>query len=429
MTGRGRAVPRPWLVLAALILTPGALLAAEGGHTPLPDLLLIVAAMLAVGKLFGEAAERLGMPAVLGELLAGVVLGTSLLGVIPASGMPGADFIGLLAELGVILLLFEVGLETDLKAMSRVGGASAAVAAVGVTLPFCLGYFYWLAVPHPVMGGGEDLATVAVFIGATLTATSVGITARVLADMGRMDTPEGRIILGAAVLDDVIGLVILSVVSGLASGGELSLVGIATTFAAAAGFLVAVVVAGNVVVPRLADRVTRMRVHGIVVALAIAVALALAAFAAKAGSALIIGAFAAGLILKGTAHGNTVQVQVKPVAQVLAPIFFVNVGAAADVTLLDPRAPGAGGLLLVAAVLTLLAIIGKIAAGWGAPWLKFQRLAVGVGMVPRGEVGLIFAGIGKQAGLLSEAAFNAVLLTVMATTFIAPLWLKRVFGR
>jgi Kef-type K+ transport system membrane component KefB len=165
------------------------------------------------------------------------------------------------------------------------------------------------------------------------------------------------------------------------------------------------------------------------VVFALAFALALAAFAAQVGSALIIGAFAAGLILKGTRHAHAVDEQIKPVAAVLAPIFFVNVGAAADVSLLDPRVEGAGGLLLVAGALTLLAIVSKLVAGWAAPWLRFDRLTVGVGMVPRGEVGLIFADVGRQAGLLSEATFGAVLLMVMATTFLAPVGLKLLSAR
>jgi Kef-type K+ transport system membrane component KefB len=428
MNRRGLRGPRTWLLLAILACWPGSLWAA-GGESGLPDLLLVVAAMLAVGKLFGEGAERLGMPAVLGELLAGVVLGPDLLGTIPVGAAPGADFIRLLAELGVILLLFEVGLETNLAAMSRVGSAAVAVAAIGVLLPFSLGYLYWSAVPHPVLGDAGDLGTVAIFIGATLTATSVGITARVLGDLGRMDTTEARIILGAAVLDDVLGLVILSVVSGLAAGGAISLAGVSSTFALVVGFLVAVVVVGYLVVPRLADRVARMRARGVVVVLSLAFALALAAFAAKLGSALIIGAFAAGLVLNRTSHVHTVETQVKPVAAVLAPIFFVNIGAALDLSVFNVAQPGAGGPLVVASVLTGLAVVGKVAAGWAAPWLPFRRLAVGVGMVPRGEVGLIFADVGRRTGLLGEGTFSAVLLMVMATTFLAPFCLKFIFGR
>jgi Kef-type K+ transport system membrane component KefB len=424
---RGRGAPRPWQLLAVGLIFPPALWAATG-DSQLPDLLLVLAAMLAAGKLLGEGAERLGLPSVLGELIAGLLLGPSLLGIVPTGAEPGAGMIAILAELGVILLLFEVGLETDLGKMFKVGSAALAVAAVGVAVPFALGYFYWAYVPHPIMGDGGDIGTVAIFVGATLTATSVGITARVLGDLGALETPEARIILGAAVIDDIIGLVILSVVSGIAAGEAMSITGIATTFAVAVGILVAVVMLGNILMPRLADRVARMRARGVVVALSLAFALAMAAFAAKLGSALIIGAFAAGLVLKGTRHSHTVEEQVKPVAAVLAPIFFVNVGAAADLAILDPRQSAGGGLVLVATVLTLLAIVGKLVAGWAAPWLRFRRLAVGVGMIPRGEVGLIFADAGRQAGLLSGATFSAVLLMVMATTFVAPVGLKLILG-
>ena len=208
-----------------------------------------------------------------------------------------------------------------------------------------------------------------------------------------------------------------------------SVAGIGTTFAVAIGFLVAAVMLGNLVIPRVADRLLRMRVRGMVVAVSIAFALALAALAAQVGSALIIGAFAAGLILRGTRHHETVEHQVQPVAALLAPIFFVNVGAAADLRLLDPTRPGAGGILLVAGALTLIAIGGKLVAGWGAPWARFDRLTVGTGMVPRGEVGLIFADVGRKAGLLSDTTFSIVLLMVMATTFIAPVALKLIFAR
>lgn len=428
MPGRSRRVPRPWHLLVLMLFCPPAL-AAAGGDAAFADLLLIVAAMLAAGKLLGEGAERLGYPSVLGELLAGLLIGPSVLGIVPAAGTPSADTIRVLAELGVILLLFEVGLETELKEMFKVGPAALAVALVGLTVPFALGYSYWALLPHPTMGDGAEVGTVAIFIGATLTATSVGITARVLADLGRMETPEARIILGAAVIDDVIGLVILSVVSGLAAGGSVSAFGVANTLVVAVGFLVVAVLVGNRLMPRVADRVTQMRVRGIVVAASLAFALTLAALAAKVGSALIIGAFAAGLILRGTRHAHTVEEQVRPVAAVLAPIFFVSVGAAADVRLLDPRQPGAGSLLVIALVLTILAVAGKMVAGWAAPWLPVHRLTVGAGMVPRGEVGLIFADVGRTAGLLSASTFNAVLIMVMATTFLGPLLLKLVIPR
>jgi len=381
----------------------------------IPGLFVILATMLVAAKLLGELAERIGQPAVLGELIAGVILGGSVLGVVPTEGAAG-EVVHVFAELGVVLLLFEIGLETDLREMFRVGPASLSVASVGVMLPFVLGFLYWAYVPHAAGGGATDLTTAAIFVGATLTATSVGITARVLSDLQQMSSPEARIIIGAAVIDDVLGLV------SLAPSGVLRI------FAVAVGFLVVAVLLGRFLAPHLFDLVVRMRVRYVLLVFAIAFALGLAALAALAGSALIIGAFAAGLILSGTNQFDTIEREVRPVASIFAPIFFVSVGASVNLDLLDPTREGAAGLLGVAAILTLLAIAGKLVAGWAAPWLRFRRLVVGVGMVPRGEVGLIFADIGRRAGILNEAVFGAILLMVMATTFVAPPALKALFG-
>jgi Kef-type K+ transport system membrane component KefB len=393
----------------------------------IPELFLVLAAMLIAAKLLGELAERVGQPAVLGELVAGVLLGGSVLGIVPAEG-GSAEVIHVLAELGVVLLLFEIGLETDLREMFRVGTASLSVATVGVVFPFVLGFGYWAFVPHAATGSSTDLTNAAIFVGATLTATSVGITARVLSDLERMHTKEAKIIIGAAVIDDVIGLVILTVVSGMAAGASLSALGILRISAIAVGFLVIAVLAGRFLVPRLFDLVVRMRVRYVLLVFAFAFALGLAAVASLAGSALIIGAFAAGIILSGTNQFDTIEREVRPVASIFTPIFFVSVGASVNLRLLDPTQEGSSGLLGVAAALTLLAIVGKIAAGWAAPWIPFRRIVVGVGMVPRGEVGLIFADIGRRAGVLNEAVFGAVLIMVMATTFVAPPALKLLFG-
>jgi Kef-type K+ transport system membrane component KefB len=392
-----------------------------------PSLFLVLAAMLIAAKLLGELAERIGQPAVLGELVAGVLLGGSILGIVPAEG-PVAEVVTVLAQLGVVLLLFEIGLETDLREMFRVGTASLAVATVGVVLPFVLGFAYWAYVPHAAGGGTTDLTTAAIFVGATLTATSVGITARVLSDLGQMGSQEAKIIIGAAVIDDVLGLVILSVVSGMAAGVSMPALGILRVFAVAVGFLIVALLVGRFVMPGLFDLVVRMRVRYVLLVFAFAFALGLAAVASAAGSALIIGAFAAGIILSGTNQFDTIEREVRPVASIFAPIFFVSVGASVNLRLLDPTRPGAASLLGVAAALTLLAIVGKIAAGWAAPWARFRRVVVGVGMVPRGEVGLIFADIGRRAGILNEAVFGAMLLMVMATTFVAPPGLKLLFG-
>ena len=396
-------------------------------HVSIPSLFLVLATMLVGAKLLGELAERIGQPAVLGELVAGVVLGGSVLGVVPASGT-AADVVRVFAELGVVLLLFEIGLETDLREMFRVGTASLSVAMVGVILPFALGFVYWAYLPHAASGGTTDLTTAAVFVGATLTATSVGITARVLSDLSRMNTQEARIIIGAAVIDDVIGLVILTVVSGMAAGASVSAFGILRISAVAVGFLVIAVLVGRFAVPRLFDLVVRMRVRYVLLVFAVAFALGLSAVAAVAGSALIIGAFAAGIILSGTNQFDTIEREVRPVASIFAPIFFVSVGASVNLRLLDPTQEGSAGLLGIAGALIVLAIAGKIAAGWAAPWVAYRRIVVGVGMVPRGEVGLIFADIGRRSGILNEAVFGAVLLMIMVTTFVAPPALKLLFG-
>jgi Kef-type K+ transport system membrane component KefB len=393
----------------------------------IPSLFLVLAAMLIAAKLLGELAERFGQPAVLGELIAGVILGSSVLGIVPVEGT-GAEIIHVFAELGVVLLLFEIGLETDLKEMFRVGTASLSVAAVGVILPFLLGFAYWAYLPHAASGGNTDLTMAAIFVGATLTATSVGITARVLSDLGQMNSEEAKIIIGAAIIDDVLGLVILTVVSGMAAGASVEALGILRVLAVAVGFLVIAVLVGRFAAPRLFDLVMRMRVRYVLLVFAMAFVLALSATAALVGSALIMGAFAAGLILSGTNQFDTIEHEVRPVASIFAPIFFVSVGASVNLGLLNPAREGAGGILGIAAILTLLAIIGKLAAGWAAPWVKFRRLVVGVGMIPRGEVGLIFADIGRRAGVLNDAVFGAVLLMIMVTTFVAPPGLKVLFG-
>ncbi len=419
-----RRLVRSGAILLLLVLAAAPLRAAGGdeGHVGVPSFLLTLAAMLFAAKLLGEAAERIGQPAVLGELLAGVLLGPTALGIIPAAG-GGAEALAILAELGVLVLLFEIGLETDLREMRRVGGPATAVAGVGVALPFLAGYLYWAHVPHG-FGDPATAGAAAIFIGAALTATSVGITARVLSDLGRLGSTEGRVIIGAAVLDDVLGLVILTVVSGIAAGGAVSPVGVAQVLAVAVGFLVIAIAVGGWVAPRAFAVIGRMKVQHAVPVLGLALCLALAAAADLAGSALIMGAFAAGIILARTDQRHAVEDRTRPVGALLTPVFFVIVGSSLNVGLLDPTRPGGLHLLLVALGLTVLAIVGKVAAGFAAPWARFRRLAVGIGMVPRGEVGLIFADVGRRSGLLGDDAFGVVLLMVMGTTFVAPPLLK-----
>lgn len=386
-------------------------------------LFLVLAVILLAARAAGEVFERLGQPAVLGELLAGVLLGTSMLGIVPtdAATADGA-MLHLLAELGVVILLFEIGLETDLRAMFRVGGPALAVAIVGVALPFLLGYLFW----HWYAGGAS---LTAIFVGATLTATSIGITARVLADLGVIHTTEARIIIGAAVIDDVLGLLILAVVEGLAETGTVSPASVATLIALAVGFLALAMGLGLALAPRLFALVDRLRVRGALLAVALSFALLLAFAADRIGLAAIVGAFAAGLILSRTNQFDEIVGRIRPVADVLTPVFFVSVGAAVDVTILDPRSAGNRSILLVGAALFGIAVLGKFAAGFAARRRGLNRLGIGIGMIPRGEVGLIFAQLGLLAGILTRDVFSALLIMVMATTLVTPPGLKWAFSR
>jgi Kef-type K+ transport system membrane component KefB len=399
-----------------------ALLAPEASGVSVEHFFFTLAIILAAAKLGGELAVRIGQPAVLGELITGVVLGSSVLAVIPASGSLH-EVIGLFAEIGVVILLFEIGLETDLREMFRVGPAAVIVALVGVAAPFVLGYLTWTLLT-------ADAGTVAVFVGATLTATSVGITSRVLSDLGKMNTPEARVILGAAIVDDVIGLVILAIVSGLAAGAALSAGTIVWKFVVAVGFLVVAVVLGRWFMPRIFSMIERMQVRGILFVTSFAFVLALAALAGTVGSALIIGAFAAGIILSTTNHFDLITKSIHPVSDLVAPIFFVYVGSSVNVALLNPASPQfAPQTLLLASALLVVAVAGKLASGYAVGWGRqpLNHIAIGVGMVPRGEVGLIFAHLGLANGVVGVPAFNALVIVVMLTTFVAPPLLKVLF--
>ncbi|HSJ09939.1 MAG TPA: cation:proton antiporter [Longimicrobiales bacterium] len=375
-----------------------------------PDFLFLLVAILVAAKLLGELAEKVGQPAVLGELLAGVLLGSSVLGVLD----PNVEVIHLLAEVGVVLLLFQIGLETNLPRLLKVGTAAAAVAVTGVVVPFVLGYLVALAL---------GLGTLpAVVCGAALTATSVGITARVLSDLGRLQEPESQIVLGAAVIDDIIGLIILAVVANIMAGGELTLASVGLTTVMAFGFVIGVVLVGRIVVPPLFDLLARVGREETLGTMALAFAFLIAFFADQVGSALIIGAFSAGLVLGPTPHAHVVEHGVLRLSMLFVPIFFVWVGAAVDVrTFTDPQ------VLLVGGSLIVVAILGKFVAGYAPFWFKGRKAVIGVGMMPRGEVGLIFAQMGLTTGALTSGLFSALTLMVMVTTFLAPPLLKILF--
>lgn len=386
--------------------------------------------MLVAAKLAAELFERLGQPAVLGELVAGMVLGASALRVIP-TGLDDSltAVFQLLADVGVVVLLFEIGLETDLRALLRVGPAATAVAAAGVALPFVLGFLYWRSGWHAPAQAAADPMTTAIFVGATLTATSVGITARVLNDLGVLQTLEARLVLGAAVIDDVLGLVILGVVSALAAGAAFTLLGGLRILGVAVAFLVAVLVVGRPLAPRILALVDRLRVRGALLVTVFTFLLLVCVLAERVGTAFIIGAFAAGLILAQTRQVDRIEERVKPVADIFTPLFFLRVGAALDLRIWNPLVPANRQVLVIAGVLLAIALVGKFASGWAVPWRHFNRAAVGVGMVPRGEVGLIFAQIGLAAGVFSSRLFGVMLFVVVATTLVTPPLLKWTLGR
>jgi Kef-type K+ transport system membrane component KefB len=376
----------------------------------LTPFLLAFACALLGAKLFGEVAERAGQPAVLGELLAGVLLGPSMLGLVPLSAG-----IQLVAEIGVILALFEVGLETELAKLIQVGGPALAVALAGMVLPFGAG-----ALVTRALGYGS-LASI--FVGAALTATSIGITARVLSQLQSLNTREGQIILGAAVVDDVLGLVILAVVGQIAEKGSVAASTVARSTGLAVGFLALAIALGIPVSRYLIGVVGKAGVRGVLVAVAVAFALLMAVAAHGAGSAEIVGGFAAGLVLARTNRRHDIDEALRPIVDVFAPVFFVSVGAQVDLALLNPFPEANRSALLLALGLSVVGFLGKFAAGFFA-WGPARRAFIGAGMVPRGEVGLIFASLGRATGALEQSVFVAVVVAVFATTFLAPPLLK-----
>ncbi len=408
---------------------------------PIAPLLLALIIILLTAKLGSELMERLGLPAVLGELLGGVILGNLIL-VNPQWGFweplrvspPGAEWaviIGGLAQLGIIILLFEVGLESTVQGMMKVGVSSLIVATFGVVAPFFLGYgVSWIFVkelPQPlraVVPAGFSLHYIHMFLGAVLCATSVGITARVFKDLNRLQSKEAQIILGAAVIDDVLGLIVLAVVSGVIRSAEmgqpmnpgsiLQLVTVATLF------LCGSLTLGALLVPKIMKQLARLRTAGVMLISSLLFAFTLSYLAGVAGLATIVGAFAAGLILDEVHfHGfrDDIRIEhlIRPVSTLLVPIFFVLMGIQVRLeTFADPAVLGvAGGL-------TLAAILGKQVCGFGVLEKNVDRLTVGIGMIPRGEVGLIFASIGKSLNVMDDSIFSAAVIMVIITTLITP---------
>jgi Kef-type K+ transport system membrane component KefB len=330
------------------------------------------------------------------------------------------SFVDIISRLAILVLLFMVGLEISLVEMKKVGKYATYVAVLGIVLPMVMGMGV-MRLLHPNNPLAVDL-----FVGGILTATSVGITARVLRDLGRDTMEEARIILGAAVIDDVLCLIVLAVVSGLAVTGSISISSIAITTGKAALFLVASLGIGIWLTPKLVRRLTHFGVSNLKLLFGVSFALLLAWLANVAQLATIVGAFAAGMVLNSffdrEVEGASLHELLSPIESLLVPLFFVWMGIQVKLETMANK-----DVLIAGLGLTIVAIAGKVAAGWGCP-PRLNRLAVGFGMMPRGEVGLIFAGIGRGIGVVDEGLFSAIVLLVMVTTVLAPILLRATLG-
>ncbi|GCE64678.1 cation:proton antiporter [cyanobiont of Ornithocercus magnificus] len=401
-------------------------------------------------RLLAEILVRLQLPTILGELLAGVLIGasgfhllvppetqstlsdsllslvSSLVSISPemVSEIYNESFPSLesVADLGLFALLFLAGLESELEELIAVGSQAFTVALAGVVLPFAFGTWGLMAIFH------VD-AVPAIFAGASMTATSIGITASVFGELGYLKTREGQIVIGAAILDDILGIVILAVVVALASGNSLEIVPIAKLIIAAAVFVIVAITLSRTAAPAFDWLIEQLKAPGEVLVASFVIT-ALSCFAATAiGLEAALGAFAAGLILSGSRYNHAIQQAVIPIVTLFATVFFVLVGAGIDLSVINPSNPSSRSSLVVAGFLLIIAIAGKLAAGWA--FLSKQptrRLVVGLGMMPRGEVGLIFLGLGTSAQLLSPSLETAILLMVVGTTFLSPLLLRLVLG-
>lgn len=416
----------------------------------LAGVLLSLVVIYVASKLGGELSKLVDLPPVLGELVAGVIVGTSALHLLmfPEGGAAASDsvlmtvlqwvgdlspeslssvfstqseVISVLAELGVIILLFEIGLESDLRELQKVGYQAAVVAVVGVVAPFAAGTVGLMML--------FNVPTIpAIFAGAALTATSIGITSKVLSELGYLKSKEGQIIVGAAVIDDVLGIIVLAVVASLAKTGEVDVLNVVYLIISATAFLLGAIFLGKFFNQSFVAIANKLQTRGQLVIPAFTFAFLMAFLANAIHLEAILGAFAAGLVLDETDKRKELDQQVVPIADILVPIFFVTVGAKADLSVLNPAVPANREGLIIAAFLIVVAIVGKLAAGWvvfGQP--QINRFAIGMGMVPRGEVGLVFAGIGAASGVLSKPLEAAIIIMVILTTFMAPPFLRVAF--
>ena len=372
------------------------------------EILFRLFVIFASAKIMGELFERFKQPALIGEILAGVILGPHLLNLIP-----NQEIYQVLAEIGVMILLFTVGLHIKVEDILKVGGRSTLVAVLGVVFPFVLGYLYTLIIQHSTIE--------AMFIGAAMVATSVGITARIFADLNLMDSEIARIILAAAVIDDILGMIVLAIVTG-AGQGTLSYVNLGVITLEAIGFVLFLILVGTRLARRYVPRVANLRTRNAVFALALIFLLGLSAAASWIKLAAIIGAFMAGLVLSEFNYRFQLTQKAEPLYDFLVPFFFVMLGSKVDLAVFMQSE-----IWLAAGLITVLAILGKL-IGCGLAVIKSgfkTALQVGVGMTPRGEVGMIVASIGLASGAISSKLYAVVIFMVVATTVLAPPFLRK----
>jgi Kef-type K+ transport system membrane component KefB len=378
--------------------------------------LISLASILFFSKVFGEIALKFGQNAIIGELLAGVFIGPSVLGIINETPV-----LSNISELGAIILLFEVGLSTDIKEFLKASGWAAAVAFVGVIVPYFLGYFVFLYF------GLTDIQ--AIFAGAVLTATSAGVTIRVFVDLKCLKTEETKIVLGAAVIDDIIGLTILAVVLKFVTGEIVSFGVVTHIIGSAVLFLVLSVVAGVLIAPTIFKFISKMKQCHVVFIMGIVFCFIVSAFSARIKLAPIAGAFIAGLVLSTIKQCEEIKKDIEPIYAVFVPIFFVLMGTKVDISIFNPFVAANREILVLTGVLFAVAFVGKTVAGFAVLKRGINKFLIGVSMVPRGEVGLIFAGIGLKNSVLETREYSALVAVIMLTTFIAPIILKYLISK
>ncbi|MDD9899329.1 MAG: cation:proton antiporter [Candidatus Melainabacteria bacterium] len=385
-------------------------------HDPVVPVLLGLSIVLIAAKLGAIIADRLKQPEVLGELLAGIIVGNLILFNFDAFEFIKHDHeIAIFAELGVIILLFDVGLESNVKEMLEVGIKSFLVAIVGVVTPFLIGYY----ITDLIIPGLEFINRL--FMGAILTATSVGITARVFKDLKFMKKEEARIVLGAAVIDDILGLIILAIVTGIAQTGQVEMGSIMGISFKAIAFVVLAVVLGVMLAHRTIKLISIFKIPGMMLTTALVLCFLGAYLANQAGLATIVGAFAIGLVLeevhfKSFLAEYSIHDYIKPISFLLVPIFFVMTGMQVDVSVFTKPST-----VIAALAITAVAILGKLICGWAfTSSSPINRMIIGMGMVPRGEVGLIFATVGKSIGVVNDELYAITVIMVILTTLIPP---------